>query len=191
MTTEPLNLAQLTVLVVEDHSLQRHVLVRTFELLGVGHVVEAENGAQALLLLGDPASRVDVVFTDLDMPTMDGLALMRQISLRAPGVGVVVLSSVERNLLSAVEWLAREQPDVACLQELKALDASFPEEPLLQAGYHGLWKGQRSWNGVAILARGTPTVELQRELPGDLADDQSRYLEAAVAGVVVDRKSVV
>lgn len=109
MTTEPLNLAQLTVLVVEDHSLQRHVLVRTFELLGVGHVVEAENGAQALLLLGDPASRVDVVFTDLDMPTMDGLALMRQISLRAPGVGVVVLSSVERNLLSAVEWLAREQ----------------------------------------------------------------------------------
>ena len=101
--------AQLAVLVVEDHSLQRHVLVRTLDLLGVGRVVEAEDGAQALLLLADPNSRIDIVFTDLDMPTMDGLALMQQISKRSPDVGVVVLSSVERNLLSAVEWLAREQ----------------------------------------------------------------------------------
>ena len=109
MNSEQTDFAKLTVLVVEDHSLQRHVLVRTFELLGVGRVVEAENGAHALLLLADQESGVDVVFTDLDMPTMDGLALMRQISMQAPDVGVVVLSSVERNLLSAVEWLAREQ----------------------------------------------------------------------------------
>ena len=95
------------------------------------------------------------------------------------------VNGIKSRLPRLLEWLAREQPDVACLQELKALDASFPEEALLQAGYHSLWKGQRSWNGVAILARGTPPLEIRRELPGDPVDDQSRYLEAAVGGVVV------
>ena len=96
------------VLVVEDHPLQRRVLVRMLESLGVTTVVEAEDGAQALALLAADAM-IDMVFTDLDMPTMDGLALMRKISEHAPNVGVVVLSSVERELLAAVEWLAREQ----------------------------------------------------------------------------------
>ena len=82
-------------------------------------------------------------------------------------------------------WLARDQPDVVCLQELKALDDAFPRAALADAGYQGIWKGQRSWNGVAILARGMEVVEVRRALPGEPGDDQSRYLEAAVGGVVV------
>lgn len=82
-------------------------------------------------------------------------------------------------------WLERERPDVACLQELKALDAAFPAAALREAGYHALWKGQRSWNGVAILTRDGQAVETRRELPGAPDDEQSRYLEAAVNGVLV------
>ena len=95
------------------------------------------------------------------------------------------VNGIKSRLPNLLEWLEREQPDVACLQELKALDAAFPRAELLEAGYHALWKGQRSWNGVAILARGVEPVEIRRELPGDRSDDHSRYLEAAVGGVVV------
>ena len=95
------------------------------------------------------------------------------------------VNGIKTRLPNLLEWLERERPDVACLQELKALDGAFPQQPLLQAGYHSLWKGQRSWNGVAILARGVEPVEIRRELPGDPSDDHSRYLEAAVDGVVV------
>jgi exodeoxyribonuclease-3 len=92
------------------------------------------------------------------------------------------IKSRQGNLLA---WLAREQPDVVCLQELKAMDDAFPAAALADAGYQGLWKGQRSWNGVAILARGLEVIEVRRALPGEPGDDQSRYLEAAVGGVVV------
>ncbi|MDB5944429.1 MAG: xthB [Ramlibacter sp.] len=95
------------------------------------------------------------------------------------------VNGIKSRLPRLLEWLEREQPDVACLQELKALDASFPQAELKQAGYHALWKGQRSWNGVAILAKGVQPVEIRRELPGDPSDDHSRYLEAAIDGVVV------
>ena len=95
------------------------------------------------------------------------------------------VNGIKSRLPNLLEWLEREQPDVACLQELKALDGAFPARELLDAGYHALWKGQRSWNGVAILARGTMPLEIRRALPGDAADDQSRYLEAAVDGVVI------
>lgn len=95
------------------------------------------------------------------------------------------VNGIKSRLPNLLEWLAREQPDVACLQELKAMDESFPVRELREAGYHALWKGQRSWNGVAILSRGGQPVEVRRELPGDPADTQSRYLEAAVDGVVV------
>ncbi|RYY81505.1 MAG: exodeoxyribonuclease III, partial [Comamonadaceae bacterium] len=64
-------------------------------------------------------------------------------------------------------------------------DNAFPRAELEQAGYHALWKGQRSWNGVAILTREAPAIEIRRELPGDPDDDHSRYLEAAVDGIVV------
>jgi exodeoxyribonuclease III len=84
-----------------------------------------------------------------------------------------------------LEWLARERPDIACLQELKAPDEAFPIDDLRAAGYGALWHGQRSWNGVAILARGMDPLESRRGLPGDRADTQSRYLEAAAHGVIV------
>jgi len=95
------------------------------------------------------------------------------------------VNGIKSRLPNLLQWLAREQPDVACLQELKALDGAFPQQALREAGYEALWKGQRSWNGVAILARGRAPLEIRRELPGDPGDDHSRYLEAAVDGVLV------
>ena len=83
-----------------------------------------------------------------------------------------------------LEWLEREQPDVVCLQELKAEDSAFPALKLRQAGYYAIWHGQRSWNGVAILARDAQPIELRRGLPG-FADPHSRYLEAAAHGIIV------
>ena len=81
-------------------------------------------------------------------------------------------------------WLEREQPDIVALQELKADDAAFPAADIEAAGYGASWIGQRSWNGVAILGRGVEPVESRRGLPGDPGDTQSRYLEAAVHGVL-------
>ncbi|WP_435520837.1 exodeoxyribonuclease III [Caenimonas aquaedulcis] len=95
------------------------------------------------------------------------------------------VNGIKTRLAHLLQWLEREQPDVACLQELKALDGSFPRQELLDAGYHAIWKGQQSWNGVAILARGIEPLEVRRELPGDPDDSHSRYLEAAVDGVIV------
>ncbi|MES2786912.1 MAG: exodeoxyribonuclease III [Pseudomonadota bacterium] len=95
------------------------------------------------------------------------------------------VNGIKTRLAHLLQWLQREQPDVACLQELKSLDEGFPEAQIRELGYHAMWKGQRSWNGVAILSRGEPPVPIRRELPGDASDDQSRYLEAAVNGVIV------
>jgi exodeoxyribonuclease III len=82
-------------------------------------------------------------------------------------------------------WLEKEQPDVVCLQELKATDFAFPVRDIKAAGYEAIWHGQQSWNGVAILARGTRPIETRRGLPGDPDDTHSRYIEAAVDGVLV------
>jgi exodeoxyribonuclease-3 len=95
------------------------------------------------------------------------------------------VNGIRSRLPHLLEWLAKESPDVACLQELKAADESFPIAEIRAAGYGALWHGQRSWNGVAILARGADPVEKRRGLPGNSADDQSRYLEAAAHGLVV------
>jgi exodeoxyribonuclease-3 len=95
------------------------------------------------------------------------------------------VNGVKSRLPHLLEWLRRESPDVACLQELKALDEAFPNAEIRDAGYGAIWHGQRSWNGVAILAKDADPVETQRGLPGDPADDHSRYLEAAVHGVIV------
>ncbi len=84
-----------------------------------------------------------------------------------------------------LQWLEETQPDVACLQELKSPQERFPEAELRELGYHAIWHGQKSWNGVAILARGIEPVEVGRGLAGDLEDEQSRYIEAAVNGVLV------
>lgn len=95
------------------------------------------------------------------------------------------VNGIGSRLPHLLQWLEREAPDVACLQELKAEDGGFPSAAIRNAGYGAIWQGQRSWNGVAILARGADPLEVQRGLPGDARDAQSRYLEAAIGGVLV------
>jgi exodeoxyribonuclease-3 len=95
------------------------------------------------------------------------------------------VNGVNGRLPVLLEWLRATGPDVACLQELKAADEKFPLSAIEEAGYGAIWHGQKSWNGVAILARGCTPVETRRGLPGDPAPEQSRYLEAAVNGVLV------
>ena len=95
------------------------------------------------------------------------------------------INNVNRRLPNLVSWLGLARPDVVCLQELKAADEAFPAEALATAGYGAVWRGQRTWNGVAILARGATPVLTRTSLPGDKTDVQSRYIEAAVAGVVI------
>ncbi|MBM9594173.1 exodeoxyribonuclease III [Roseitranquillus sediminis] len=95
------------------------------------------------------------------------------------------INGINRRLGNLLEWLSETQPDVVCLQELKAEQAAFPRTEIEAAGYGALWRGQRGWNGVAILARGAAPVPTRLDLPGDAADAQRRYVEAAVRGVVV------
>ena len=95
------------------------------------------------------------------------------------------INNVVSRLDNLLDWLAEAEPDVVCLQELKAQQAAFPADVLEQIGYGAVWKGERSWNGVAILARGAKPVLTRSSLPGDPTDAQSRYIEAAVNGVLV------
>src|SRR5947209_8353838 len=95
------------------------------------------------------------------------------------------INNVNRRLPNLLGWLAAARPDVVCLQELKAADADFPAAALRDAGYGAVWRGEKTWNGVAILARDAEPVLTRRELPGDPRDVQSRYIEAAVGGVLV------
>lgn len=94
------------------------------------------------------------------------------------------INNVNRRLPNLLEWLKASKPDIACLQELKCTDAKFPAAAILRSGYRAVWKGQKTWNGVAILARGEPIVT-RTSLPGDPADAQSRYIEAAIDGILV------
>jgi exodeoxyribonuclease-3 len=95
------------------------------------------------------------------------------------------INDVRKRLPNLLAWLRVAKPDVVCLQELKSTDDEFPAEALLKAGYHSVWRGQKTWNGVAILARGADPIVTRTSLPGDPSDTQSRYLEAAVNGVLV------
>jgi exodeoxyribonuclease-3 len=95
------------------------------------------------------------------------------------------VNGITARLQRLIEWLAKESPDVACLQELKAPDEAFPMLAVRAAGYEAIWHGQRSWNGVAILARGTKPTEIRRGLPGDPDDTHSRYIEGAVDGIII------
>lgn len=95
------------------------------------------------------------------------------------------VNNVNKRLGNLLDWLAAAEPDVACLQELKAAQEAFPAAALEAAGYGAAWQGQKTWNGVAILARGAEPVVTRRRLPGDPEDRQARYLEAAVEGVLV------
>jgi exodeoxyribonuclease-3 len=95
------------------------------------------------------------------------------------------VNGIGSRLKHLLQWLEKEAPDVVCLQELKAHDSALPLKAIHDAGYGALWRGQRSWNGVAILAKGADPILCRRELPGDPSDEQSRYLEAAVGGLIV------
>jgi exodeoxyribonuclease-3 len=95
------------------------------------------------------------------------------------------INNVVKRLPNLLEWLRAASPDVVCLQELKTPDWGFPRAALSDAGYEAVWRGQRTWNGVAILARERQPILVRDELPGDPADTQSRYIEAAVDGVLI------
>ncbi len=95
------------------------------------------------------------------------------------------INNINKRLPNLLAWLAKAQPDVVCLQELKAEQNSFPERALREAGYQSVWQGERSWNGVAILARGHKPILTRTNLPGGLNDRQARYIEAAVGGILV------
>src|SRR5690348_2465118 len=95
------------------------------------------------------------------------------------------VNGIRARLANLLEWLERETPDIVCLQELKAPDDAFPAMAIKAAGYGAIWHGQKSWNGVAILARDTTPLEIRRGLPGGDEDSHSRYLEATVNGLVI------
>lgn len=95
------------------------------------------------------------------------------------------VNGVNGRLDLLLEWLEEAKPDVVCLQELKAPQEKFPARVLDKAGYGAIWHGQKSWNGVAILARDANPIETRRGLPGDPEDLHSRYIEAAVQGVLI------
>jgi exodeoxyribonuclease-3 len=95
------------------------------------------------------------------------------------------VNGVNGRLPVLLRWLAESQPDVACLQELKAPQEKFPEKAIRDAGYGVIWHGQKSWNGVAILARGRDPIESRRVLPGDPDDLHSRYIEATIDDLTI------
>ncbi|PAY06273.1 exodeoxyribonuclease III [Bradyrhizobium sp. UFLA03-84] len=95
------------------------------------------------------------------------------------------INNVNRRLPNLLRWLKSAKPDVVSLQELKASDAEFPQAAIEQAGYGAVWQGQKTWNGVAILARKAEPVLIRTALPGDAGDHEARYIEAAVRGIVV------
>ncbi|MEO8412846.1 MAG: exodeoxyribonuclease III [Ginsengibacter sp.] len=95
------------------------------------------------------------------------------------------VNGVNGHLPVLLRWLDETSPDVVCLQELKAPQEKFPEQAILDAGYHATWHGQKSWNGVAILSHNEKPEEVRRELPGDPEDSQSRYIEAIIQGVLI------
>jgi exodeoxyribonuclease III len=95
------------------------------------------------------------------------------------------INNVNKRLDNLLAWLVRAEPDIVCLQELKAEQSSFPLDALRAIGYGTVWRGERSWNGVAILARGCEPILTRSSLPGNSQDNQARYIEAAVNGVLI------
>src|SRR6185312_1681466 len=95
------------------------------------------------------------------------------------------VNGINGRLPVLLRWLETSRPDIVCLQELKAPQEKFPIGAIRDAGYGAIRHGQKSWNGVAILARGAEPVETRRGLPGDPDDTHSRYIEAAIGGILV------
>jgi exodeoxyribonuclease III len=95
------------------------------------------------------------------------------------------INNVNRRLPNLLAWMRSAKPDVVCLQELKATDGEFPISAIEKAGYGAVWRGQKTWNGVAILSRKAEPVLTRTALPGDASDHEARYIEAAVSGVII------
>jgi exodeoxyribonuclease III len=95
------------------------------------------------------------------------------------------VNGINGRLPVLLRWLDEKQPNVVCLQELKAPEEKFPLQAIKDAGYHSIWHGQKSWNGVAILSRNSEPQEVTRVLPGDSEDMHSRYIEAIVDGITI------
>jgi len=95
------------------------------------------------------------------------------------------VNDINKHLAILLAWLDATRPDAVALQELKSTESSFPHAALERAGYGCLVVGQPSWNGVALLARESEPIRIRTALPGDPADRQARYLEAAIGGVIV------
>ncbi|MBR0776158.1 exodeoxyribonuclease III [Bradyrhizobium diazoefficiens] len=95
------------------------------------------------------------------------------------------INNVNRRLPNLLAWLRAAKPDVVALQELKASDGEFPAAAIEKAGYGAVWRGQKTWNGVAILARNAEPILTRDRLPGRPADHEARYIEAAVRGIIV------
>jgi exodeoxyribonuclease III len=95
------------------------------------------------------------------------------------------INNINRRLDNLLAWLRVAKPDIVCLQELKAADNEFPRHAIEKAGYAAIWRGQKTWNGVAILSRKSAPVLTRTELPGDRDDHDARYIEAAISGIIV------
>jgi exodeoxyribonuclease III len=95
------------------------------------------------------------------------------------------INNINRRLPNLLRWLRAAKPDVVALQELKSTDDDFPASTIAKAGYGAAWRGQKSWNGVALLARSADPILIRTELPGDRHDREARYIEAAINGIIV------
>lgn len=95
------------------------------------------------------------------------------------------INNINRRLPNLLAWLRAAKPDVVALQELKASDGEFPAAAIERAGYGAVWRGQKTWNGVAILARNAAPILTRDRLPGRPGDHEARYIEAAVRGIIV------
>ncbi|HEV7381509.1 MAG TPA: exodeoxyribonuclease III [Dyadobacter sp.] len=95
------------------------------------------------------------------------------------------INGVNGRLPVLLRWLDEAKPDIVCLQELKAAHDNFPQKAIADAGYNAVWHGQKTWNGVAILARDKEIAEVRNVLPGDSSDPQSRYIEAIVDQMLI------
>ena len=116
------------------------------------------------------------------VPTAVARTSKRKAGLRIASYNI---NGINSRLHVLLRWLEEFQPDVVGLQELKCTDEAFPARDIEALGYSAIWHGQKSWNGVAILSRVGEPVETGRGLPGDPDDEQSRYIEAAVCGLLI------
>ena len=95
------------------------------------------------------------------------------------------VNGINGRLPVLLRWLARPSRTWSACRSSRRRKREVPEAAIRDAGYGAIWHGQKSWNGVAILARGAEPIETRRGLPGDPDDSHSRYIEAAVNGILI------